>query len=236
MIEALSSNGHVTGGSSQQLPAETDGVDMKRLIGEPHLFGRLKPLRNGFLIQPIGVMTLQDDGRITGYAHPNEGSWIQYQHGEVSQDRAFALVTAKNKWIPSSTWTQSMDDIPIGFFCDEPELAHAVDKLCLVPHRVNTDSANVVYLVASCLKFYEKTVPLMLSQLYAEGIGPDRIKVVVNGCAANSDRTVDGVEYAFSTHDGWEWSTLYEAPLRWTFKYCFLIHDTSVIFPGFRKR
>ena len=40
----------------------------------------------------------------------------------------------------------------------------------------------------------------------------------------------------FPVHNGWEWSTLYEAPLRWQFRYAFLIHDTSVIFPGFRRR
>ena len=43
------------------------------------------------------------------------------------------------------------------------------------------------------------------------------------------------VLYAFSTHDAWEWSTLYEAPLRWKFDYGFLMHDTNVIFPGFRR-
>ncbi|MGI4827746.1 MAG: hypothetical protein ACRYFU_06095 [Janthinobacterium lividum] len=76
---------------------------------------------------------------------------------------------------------------------------------------------------------------MLLQQLFAEGIEPNRIKVVVNGSEANSDRTIDGIDHAFSTHDGWEWSTLYEAPLRWKFRYAFLIHDTSVIFPGFRR-
>jgi len=235
VTEALSSNGKAVSGTLQQIPATTDGVDMSRLVGTPHLFGRLKPLRKGHLVQPIGVLILQPDGRITGYAHPNEGSWVPYEHGEVARERAFALLTAKNNWIPSSTWTQSMGDIPVGYFCDEPEIEHAVDQLCLIPHNVNSDRASVVYLVASCLKFYEKTVPLILNQLYAEGVEANRIKVVVNGCQSNSDRTIEGVEHAFSTHDGWEWSTLYEAPLRWNFKYCFLIHDTSVIFPGFRR-
>ena len=235
MTKALLLNDDIVIPALQEIPAVTDGVDMSRLVGTPHLFGKMKTLRQGVLIQPIGVMTLQRDGRITGYAHPNEGSWIAYEHGEVPAEEAFALVTAKNNWIPSSTWTQSMGDIPVGFFCDEPELAHAMDRLCLVPHHVNTDAAAVVYLVASCLKFYDKTVPQLLSQMFAEGIEPSRIKVVVNGCESNSDRTIDGIEHAFSTHNGWEWSALYEAPLRWKFRYCFLIHDTSVIFPGFRR-
>ena len=229
-----SNNGDGAGFSRHVAPA-TDGVSMSGLIGVPHLFGKLKALRDGFLIQPIGVLTLQAEGRITGYAHSNEGSWIPYEHGEVPSDRAFALLTVKNHWIPSSTWTQSMGDIPVGFFCDEPEMTSAMDRLCLVPHHANTDPAAVVYLIASCQSFYDRTVPAMLSQMFAEGIEPSRIKVVVNGCAANSDRLIEGVEHAFSTHDGWEWSALYEAPLRWQFRYCFLIHDTCVIFPGFRR-
>ncbi|MGI4827124.1 MAG: hypothetical protein ACRYFU_02890 [Janthinobacterium lividum] len=208
---------------------------MDRLVGRPHLFGKLKPLRNGQLVQPIGILTLQPDGRITGYSNPNEGSWIPYLHGEVNPDRAFALVTAKNNWIPSSTWTQSMGEIPVGFFCDEPELANAADRLCLIPQSTNAVASNVVYLVASCLKFYDKTVPLLLEQLFAEGIEPSRVKVVVNGCDTNRDETIDGIDHAFSTHDGWEWSALYEAPLRWHFRYCFLVHDTSIVFPGFRR-
>lgn len=235
MTEAVLSNKDVDVRESMIIPAVADGVDMPRLVGKPHLFGKMKSLRNGVLIQPMGTLTLQGDGRITGYAHPNEGSWIPYEHGEVSSSEAFALITAKNRWIPSSTWTQSMGDIPVGYFCDEPEIAHAVDRLCLVPQHENTDPSAVVYLVASCLKFYDKTVPLILNQMFAEGIEPSRIKVVVNGCETNSDQTIEGIEHAFSTHDGWEWSALYEAPLRWKFRYCFLIHDTSVIFPGFRR-
>lgn len=97
------------------------------------------------------------------------------------------------------------------------------------------EGTSVVYLVATCERFYQRTMPSMLTQLIAEGIALRQIKVVVNGCSENSNKTIDGVEYAFSTHDAWEWSTLYEAPLRWKFDYGFLVHDTSVIFPGFRR-
>jgi hypothetical protein len=211
------------------------GVDMERLIGVPHLYGRFKHIREGFLIEPISVLTLQADGRITGYGNPNEGSWIPYKHGTVDSTRAFAFVTAHNNWIPSSTWTQSMGDIPIGYFCDEPELIHSAHKLCLIPHKPLPNGIKIVYLVASCLKFYERTIPALLNELLAEGIEPERIKVVVNGCPENTDKVINGVSYAFSTHDAWEWSTLYEAPLRWEFDYALLIHDTNVIFPGFRR-
>ena len=217
------------------LPAATSGVDMDRLVGKPHLYGRVKHLREGLLVEPIGVLTLQPGGRITGYSHPNEGSWIPYAHASVSADSAFALVTAKNNWIPSSTWTQSMGDIPLGFFCDEPEIPTGMQQLCLVPQTPLARNTQIVYLVASCQRFYQRTMPQILGQLLAEGVAPSQIKVVVNGCSENSNSTIDGVEYAFSTHDAWEWSALYEAPLRWSFDYAFLMHDTNVIFPGFRR-
>ena len=218
-----------------QIPSPSDGVDMERLIGVPHLFGKVKRTRNGVLIEPISTLTLQPGGRISGYANPNEGSWIPYLFSEVSEDRAFAFVTAHNNWIPSSTWTQSMGDIPVGHFCDEPEISSAVQQLCLIPQTPLPSQTRIVYLVATCLRFYERTMPSMLAQLSAEGIQPSQIKVVVNGCPADSNRTIGGVEYAFSVHDAWEWSALYEAPLRWKFDYAFLIHDTSVVFPGFRR-
>ena len=219
----------------RSLPNVTAGIDMSKLIGKPHLFCRLRDLRQGLLIEPIGNMTLQPDGRVTGYAHPNEGSWIPYPHGQVPGEEAFAFITAHNTWIPSSTWTQSMGDIPVGFFCDEPEHQFAMQRLCLIPQTPLPEHTVIVYLVASCMRFYERTVPALLTQMFAEGIRPEQIKVVVNGCNTNSDRTIDGISHAFTTHDAWEWSTLYEAPLRWKFDYGFLMHDTNVIFPGFRR-
>ena len=208
---------------------------MAKLIGRPHLFARVKHIREGLLIEPIGLMTLQPGGRITGHGHPNEGNWIPYTHGGVSGNEAFAFVTAHNNWIPSSTWTQSLGDIPTGYFCDEPELTYSAQQLCLVPDTPLLEQTAIVYLVASCRRFYERTVPMMLGQLFAEGIAPHQIKVVVNGCDQNANTMIDGVAFAFSTHDAWEWTALYEAPLRWSFDYAFLIHDTSVIFPGFRR-
>lgn len=219
----------------KSIPAPTNGIAMDRLIGKPHLFGRVKQLREGMLIEPIGVMTMQPDGRITGYSHHNEGSWIPYIHGPVRGEEAFAFVTSHNDWIPSSTWTQSMADMPVGHFCDEPETTAAAQRLCLIPHEPLPSGTVVVYVVASCLRFYERTMPVLLAQMFAEGIRPEQIKVVVNGCSRDSDSVIDGIQYAFSTHDAWEWTALYEAPLRWSFDYAFLMHDTNVIFPGFRR-
>ena len=54
----------------QVIPASTDGVDMAKLVGVPHLFGRVKQLRNGLLIDPISTLTMQPGGGITGYGHP----------------------------------------------------------------------------------------------------------------------------------------------------------------------
>lgn len=217
------------------IPDATDGIDMERLVGKRQVFARVRRLRDGLLMEPIAMLTLEPGGRISGHVHSNEGSWIRYGYGQVSEDRAFAFVTAHNNWIPSSTWTQSLGDMPTGFFCDEPEVGESAQQMCLIPDEPLPADTVVVYVVASCLRFYERTIPKMLGQLLGEGIRPEQIKVVVNGCAENSDRIVDGVEYAFSTHDAWEWTALYEAPLRWRFDYGFLIHDTTVVMPGFRR-
>jgi hypothetical protein len=222
-------------GPSPLIPAPTEGIDMGSLIGRPHLFGRVRNIRNGVHIEPIGTLTMQPDGRITGHGHHNEGSWIPYIHSPVSGDKAFAFISAHNKWIPSSTWTHSRGSIPIGYFCDEPESGNSAQELCLIPQVAVPAETVICYLVASCLRFYERTIPPMLEQLFAEGIPPSRIKVVVNGCAEDDDRVIEGVAYAFSSHDAWEWTALYEAPLRWSFDYCFLIHDTSLVLPGFRR-
>jgi hypothetical protein len=217
------------------VPQMREGVDMASLVGTPQLFGRVKLLRNGFMIEPTANLTLQPDGRVTGHGHLNEGSWTPYGLGEVPEDKAFAFVSGGNGYIPSSTWTQSLGDMPVGHFCDEPEDVQAVQRLCLIPNGPARPADDVIYLVASCLRFYERTMPVLLEQMLAEGIPRERIKVVVNGCEQDEDRTIDGIEHAFSSHDGWEWSALYEAPLRWKFGYAFLMHDTNVIFPGFRR-
>lgn len=211
------------------------GIDMDRLIGSPHLFGRYLETREGFLIEPIGIMTMQPDGKITGYGHPNEGSWKPYKHGTVSSNEAFAFVSAHNNWIPSSTWQQTFRGMPIGYFCDEPE---RLQKLCLIPHKPAHKNTRLVYLVASCLSFFKdgRTMPNIINQLLAEGIEPERIKVVVNGSPENHDEIIDGISFAFSTHNAWEYSALYEAPLRWDFDYAMLIHDTNRIYPGFRRK
>lgn len=236
-VELALEKGHLINGKHlfDSKPELRPGVNMGKLVGTPHLFGRFVDTRDGFLIEPIGVLTMQPKGRITDYSHPNEGSWIPYEHGTVSSDKAFAFITADNSWIPSSTWQQSLGDIPIGYFCNEQE---GIRKLCLIPHRIATKKTRIVYLVASCYKFFKdgRTIPKLLDQLFAEGIEPDRIKVVVNGCKANEDKMIEGISYAFSTHNAWEWSALYEAPLRWNFDYAMLIHDTNRIYPGFRRK
>ena len=208
---------------------------MARLIGRPHMLGRVKLLRHGIMVEPLANLTLQPDGRVTGHGHPNESAWAPYALSGLPASEAFAFIQKRQGFIPSSTWAQSMGDVPIGHFCDEPEAVAAALRFCLIPLGAPQPADDVVYLVASCRGYYERTVPVLLEQLAAEGIPRARIKVVVNGCDRDEDRAVAGVDHAFSTHDGWEWSALYEAPLRWQFGYAFLLHDTNVIFPGFRR-
>jgi hypothetical protein len=103
-------------------PMLVPGIDMDKLIGTPHLFCRYCETREGFILMPIGTMTLQPDGRITGYNHPNEGYWNTYDYGTVTADKAFAFVGAGNRFIPSSTWQQTFRDMPVGYYCSEPEV------------------------------------------------------------------------------------------------------------------
>ena len=58
---------------------------------------------------------------------------------------------------------------------------------------------HIIYLIATCERFFERTMPSILAQLAAEAIPPERIKVVVNGSKSNASRTVDGIDYAFTT-------------------------------------
>lgn len=211
----------------------TLGVDMADLIGRPHLFCRYSDTRNGFTVMPLGTMTLQADGRITGYSHPNEGFWQPYEYGTVAADEGFAFVGAGNRFIPSSTWQQTFAGMPIGFYCGEPEMPQ---KLCLVPQTQNNTDKSIVYVIATCLPFFRKTIPKLLQELLAEGIAPSQIKVVINGCDEDADEVINGVDYAYSTHNAWELTALYEAPLRWQFDYAMLIHDTNEIYPGFKRR
>ncbi|MGI4805333.1 MAG: hypothetical protein ACRYFL_11210 [Janthinobacterium lividum] len=219
--------------STQNKPEMLQGVDMSELIGTQHLFCRYCDTRAGFSVIPLGSMTMQADGRVTGYSHPNEGFWQPYEYGTAAADEGFAFVGAGNRFIPSSTWQQTFAGMPIGYYCGEPEMPQ---KLCLVPNTKNNGEAAVVYVVATCLRFYQKTIPKLLQELLAEGIQPSQIKIVINGCEENADKTINGVDYAFSSHNAWELTALYEAPLRWSFDYAMLIHDTNEIYPGFKRR
>ena len=217
----------------EEQPGLVLGINMGSLIGKPHLFCRYSDTREGFTVVPLGTMTMQADRRVTGYSHPNEGFWQPYEYGTVATDEGFAFVGAGNRFIPSSTWQQTFAGMPIGFYCGEPEMPQ---KLCLVPTAQNKGDKNIVYVIATCLPFFRKTIPKLLQELLAEGISPSQIKVVINGCRENADEVVDGVDYAYSTHNAWELTALYEAPLRWQFDYAMLIHDTNEIYPGFKRR
>ena len=78
-------------GPWKEIPPPSPGVDMDRLIGKPYLFGRVRTLREGVLIEPISTLTMQPHGTISGYAHPNEGGWIPYIHGTVGGDKSVCV-------------------------------------------------------------------------------------------------------------------------------------------------
>ena len=201
-------------------------LEIGSLIGRPFLFGRFYDLPHGFEVVPIAELTLESDGKISGYDHQNEQHWIPWEDG-------FAILARHRYGPPSSTWRYQFCGMPIGWFCEEPE---APQKLCLVPAA--TRRPEITYVVASCRRFFERINPpiwQLVEQLEADGIAPENIKVVVNGCDQPEMRIFGEIEVCFSTHDAWEWSALFEAPLRWNFDYAMLLHDTSRIEAGFRN-
>jgi len=225
----------------------TDGINFDQLIGRPHLLGLFYDMPRGFHVVPVNVLTMQADGSVAGERMRNQDRWVYYRHASdvyASSEpaRAFAFTLrfgqmsggSASSGIPSSTWRNMLGNLPIGYFCDEPE---APQKLCLVPVVGLPEATRVIYVISSCYKFYERTIPELHSQMLTDGIRAERIRIVVNGCDSNTNGVFLGSPIAFSTHDAWEWSSLFEAPLRWTgeFDYAMLIHDTARILPGFRR-
>ncbi len=183
------------------MPAARFGIDMKKLIGQPHLFCRVRDLREGLLFEPIGNMTLQPDGRVTGYAHPNEGSWIPYLHGQVSGDEALSpFVTAHNNWIPSSTWTQSMGDIPVGYFCDEPEHQSAMQRLCLIPQTPlpEADRARLPRRLVLCAFTSARSLRLLIADVRGGNPSLSRSKSSSTAAPRTRIAQIDGIDHAFT--------------------------------------
>ncbi|NML63849.1 hypothetical protein HHL22_01395 [Hymenobacter sp. RP-2-7] len=210
--------------------ALTPGVDVAGLVGVPHLLGRVLDTCASFRVVPVGPLTLQLDGRLTGCCHFEAGRWVR---GPLGPDPAFTLLPTQHSPFPRSTWQQTLGGMPLG--CSDDELS-ARQRLCLIPPPAARPAPRLAYLVAACRRSLAQAVPRLLAQLRAEGIGPGQLKVVVLGCDRNEDREIGGVSYAFSTHRAGVCTALYEAPLRWQFDYGVLLPAASELPPGFRHQ
>lgn len=196
-------------------------VPMHFKVGRYYQCGRLVALKNGYMLEQQATMIFYPDGTVKGDHHAIL-RWIR------SFDNHILCFDAEHKTIPVVTIESSRDGIIHGFQTSDPSNYEAFGMVPIT-HRPK----RYVYLIASCLKYYRKTVPRLLVQLAAAGILPSQIKVVVNGSDATAYRSVNGIEYVYTPHEAYEFSALYEAP-KWDFDYAFLIHDTSTILPGFR--
>ena len=208
---------------------------MGKLIGKSHLFCRLKDLREGLLIEHVGNMTLQPDGPSHRFTLTQmRAAGFPTFTVKFLETRLSLSLRAHNNWIPSSTWTQSMGDIPVGFFCDEPE--HSVGDAAALPHSADTiagaDCARLSPSPRVCAFMSARSLACFRKCLLRES-GLNKSKSSSTGVPRTRIARSTASTTAFTTHDAWEWSTLYEAPLRWKFDYGFLMHDTNVIFPRF---
>lgn len=207
-------------------PSQLAPIDMSEVLGKSYIFGRLSHLPRGFHVEGLGTMTLQADGSISGYRNSAETVWQPFDHG-------FAFADGNRQWwFPTSLWSHSYQGMLLGYSNHTPTAPH---NLCLLPNVPRQHRGRFVYIIASCEGFYRTTIPRLLDQFRREGIEVQFIKVVVNGSRENLIRTKDGVDYCFTTHRGWEFSALYEAP-RWDFEYALILQDTSELEPGFRAK
>ena len=195
-------------------------LDLAALIGRTFHFARFVQTEGGIYVEPFTRLRIESHGRVFGdtpmhwAAHRNR--FVLFRHGElagISFQRAFR-------------------GMPVGYHNIEGFFPHNV---CLIPEVAPAWSRRI-YLIASNARFFAQTVPRLVAQLRADGVTVAEIKVVVNGSVTDRDETIGGIQHAFTRHNAWEFSALYEAPRRFDFDMAFMMHDTVRIEPGFHAR
>ena len=195
-------------------------LDLPALIGRTFHFARFVQTEGGIYVEPFTRLRIESHGRVFGdtpmhwAAHRN--GFVLLRHGElagISFQRAFR-------------------GMPVGYHNIAGFIPHNV---CLIPEAPE-NWAKRIYLIASNVRFFAKTIPPLVAQLRAEGVADSEIKVVVNRSDCDRDETLDGIAHAFTRHNAWEFSALYEAPRRFDFDAAFMMHDTVRIEPGFHAR
>lgn len=90
--------------------------------------------------------------------------------------------------------------------------------------------------VASNIKFYKHTLPIVVPSLIERGIDKDDIHIFIAGFNEYRYVQEDGLHYHYLDHNSYEYSPLIEiVDKNLESKYWFLIHDTCKLGPKFKE-
>lgn len=90
--------------------------------------------------------------------------------------------------------------------------------------------------IATNIKFYEKTLPVILSSLEKAGIPNEMIYIFNSGFDQDYKYVMNGVNYLELSHCEFEYSPLLEIVEKQMHSdYWFLIHDTCTVGPNFKE-
>jgi hypothetical protein len=91
--------------------------------------------------------------------------------------------------------------------------------------------------IATNIKFYEKTLPVILDSLKKSGISNDMIYIFNSGFNEDKENIVDGITYLQISHCEFEYSPLVEiVEKQISSDYWFLIHDTCTVGLNFKEK
>lgn len=201
--------------------SESGAIDPVAIAGRKYILARFCQTAGGAFLEPLHSIEIDIAGRVVGMGE--YAIWIRHFNG-------FAICPKAG--IPTIIFNRVVNGMPVGFFNLEGHISHHVTLIPDVP----TNWGKRIYLIASCAGFFERTTPGLIRQLLDDGARADQIKVVINGSDRKHDAFIAGVHHAFTRHNAWEFSALYEAPLRFSFDHAWMMHDTTLIDPGFHER
>lgn len=90
--------------------------------------------------------------------------------------------------------------------------------------------------IATNINFFEKTLPVIISSLRANGIPDEMIYIFNGGYTEEAQTKFDGISYYQLTHNSYEYSPLIEiVEKEIQSEYWFLMHDTCKVGPRFKE-
>ncbi len=215
-------------------------INLNEILSKKYILGRhiglFQPDAWGE-IDPVSSISLLAEGQLTNNApakFANERSWRPFVEGFQfmrTDEQRGVLQT-----FPTSSWFgQDSDGVLFGRYNSLGIFNTLPHALRLVPDVTVSKNTNFVVVIATCEKFYQKTVPHLISQLEIAGFAPHEIKVVVNGSQEwKKKKDVLGVEYVYTKHNAWEMSAYHEIH-HFKFDYALVIHDTVQVSENLRE-